>query len=116
MGMTQIRNFNKDTREQFWMLRRFLHERQVPRTLATRILRFLEHTCYTQRDSVQESQLKLLPLLSTQLRNELQFITFMKHLMHYPLLNTIKDVSDISLYRLASALHTISIAKDDSVF
>jgi len=116
-SMIQLQNMHDNTSKQFWLLRRYFRERSVPKTLAARIQRYLEYTIQQAQQHIQETNVKILSLLSNQLHDELQYAISVPHLGCHPFFAHISKVSDVVMYRLSSAaISRRSLACDDSLF
>lgn len=116
-SMIQLQTLTDQNARQFWLLRRFFRERQVPKALSARIQRYLEYAIQKQSEHVQEINVKILSLLSNQLSDELQFAITVPQLSTHPLFEYISKVSDVTMHRLArSAITRKDIASEDSVF
>jgi len=84
-SMAELRNISSDEAQQFWLLRRYLRDWQVPRRFALRLHRYLEYAYHKERQRVQAKDVKLLALLSGPLHDELKAETFSIHLVTHPL-------------------------------
>lgn len=115
-SMVSLQSMRGDTSRQFWLLRRYFKERSVPKELATRIQRYLEHACQEQEHHVQEMNIPILQLLSAQLSDELQYQFHNQELSIHPLFCHISWTSDITMHRLSKlALSRIRMARNDSL-
>jgi len=114
-SMTQLRSMTEDASKQFWVLRRYLKQQQVPMVLSTRIQRYIEHAWARQKASVAEP--KLFALLSEQLSQELKCARSLPHLQVHPLFVCLHRHSHISMQRLAvNAINWRNLARDDFLF
>jgi len=114
-SLTQLRGISEDASKQFWILRRYLNENNVPIPLSLRIQRYLEHAWQRKKSRISEPS--LFSLLSEQLKNELQCARSLPHLLVHPLFQYLKETSDNSLQRLAvDAMSWQSLACDDHLF
>merc|ERR1719277_2620681 len=68
-AMTALRNLQGDEMRQFWLLRRYLRQRNIHKNLATRIIKFLEHRSAIQGKLVQREKVPVLGGLSEALHN-----------------------------------------------
>jgi len=84
-SMTALRNMNADTAKQFWMLRRYLKQQGIPKKISRRILKYLEYIVERKQGKVQHQSIKILGLLSEQLREELLCELTRPHLQGYQL-------------------------------
>merc|ERR1719436_1251888 len=67
----QLREMSTDEWQQFWLLRRYLKEQKISKDLTQRIQRYADYSYQRSRKRKQEGEVKLLKLLSEQLRDEL---------------------------------------------
>merc|ERR1719277_1914822 len=70
-AMTALRNLQGNEMRQFWLLRRYLRQRNIPKGLSDRIIKFLEHRSSVQGKLVQREKVPVLGGLSEALHNEL---------------------------------------------
>lgn len=105
----------EDATKQFWALRRYLKQHQVPTPLSIRIQRYLEHAWTRQKATAAEP--KLFALLSEQLSQELKCARSLPHLQIHPLFKCLHEHSYKSLQRLAvNAISWHNLARDDVLF
>jgi len=115
--LMQLRDMQGETSKQFWLLRRYLHQHSVPKTLVFRILRYTEYASANQRDQIQTSALNILGLLSEQLRSELDYIVSFSSLHSHPLFREAHNTSEVIMYKLTSkALSLKQFASEDIIF
>mmetsp|Transcript_28101 Transcript_28101/g.51579 ORF Transcript_28101/g.51579 Transcript_28101/m.51579 type:complete len:904 (-) Transcript_28101:150-2861(-) len=116
-SIRQLKDMREDDRRQFWLLRKFLKDSHVTQALGIRIIRYLEHAAASRKKTVQESQIKILDMLSDQLRRELRCATSVPHLILHPLFDHINMVSNVTMHRLAAkAISRTSLACGDPLF
>jgi len=116
-SLTQIRSMQEDSAKQFWNLRRFLKQNNVPFELSTRIQRYLEHAHQQQKDYVSEKSVKILELLSDQMNSELKSTIKVPKISMHPLLSHLNDVSVVTMHRIASkSLLSQRLARNDQLF
>lgn len=116
-SMTQLRNMSEDKSKQFWLLRRYLRQRNINKSLSFRILRYLEYACREQKDMVPESKVYILGYLSMQLRHELQYEVSFSSMMTHPLFERARIHSQVTMNQLASvALKQTSLALAETLF
>jgi hypothetical protein len=77
-SMTALRNLQGNEMRQFWLLRRYLRQRSIPKALSDRIIKFLEHRSNSLSKLVQRDRVPVLGGLSEALQDELM------HEMHSP--------------------------------
>merc|ERR1712032_7364 len=118
--MVKIQDMQSDASKQFWLLRRYLRERNVPKTLAARIQRYLQYASEQESMHVQEGDVTMLLLLSKPLRNELRYITSLQFLVVHPLFQFLSEDSHVTLNRLCAtesgAIQQKWMASEDPVF
>lgn len=116
-SIRQLKDMREDDRRQFWLLRRFLKDAEVSQALGVRIMRYLEYATSTRKKTIQESQIKILDMLSDQLRRELRCATSTPYLIMHPLFEHINMVSNVTMHRMVSkALSRTSLACGDPLF
>eukprot|EP00927_Polykrikos_kofoidii_P050894 TRINITY_DN44738_c0_g1_i1.p1 TRINITY_DN44738_c0_g1~~TRINITY_DN44738_c0_g1_i1.p1 ORF type:complete len:755 (+),score=120.95 TRINITY_DN44738_c0_g1_i1:91-2265(+) len=116
-SMTQLRSMKEDSWKQFWLLRRYLRQRGVPRTLVVRIERYLEFKSEAGKQQVLPSKVPILGLLSEQLQDELQCAITLPHIAVHPLFNHISENFNVSMNRMSrNAITRKSLACNDSLF
>ncbi|CAJ1419530.1 unnamed protein product [Effrenium voratum] len=67
-SLAQLRTMSEEASKDFWQMRRFLNQNCVDHTLAARIQRFVEYAYTRQQKTMSVNQVKVLSLLSKQLR------------------------------------------------
>merc|ERR1719469_955566 len=77
-AMTALRNLQGNEMRQFWLLRRYLRQRDIKQSLSDRIIKFLEYRSTIQGNLVQRDKVPVLGGLSEALQDELM------HEMHSP--------------------------------
>jgi hypothetical protein len=116
-NLAQLRSVTEEESKLFWDLRVYLKRNAVEHTLAVRIQRYLSHAWRYQACNKTFSQIKILTMLSEQLQNELLFHLHSEHLVVYPLIKTLLDVSTVTVFRLArTAISTKQFANEDPLF
>eukprot|EP00928_Gymnodinium_smaydae_P031640 TRINITY_DN23161_c0_g1_i1.p1 TRINITY_DN23161_c0_g1~~TRINITY_DN23161_c0_g1_i1.p1 ORF type:complete len:741 (+),score=99.28 TRINITY_DN23161_c0_g1_i1:333-2225(+) len=115
-AMTQLRGLKEYHNRQFWLLRRYLRQNNVPRKLSIRIHRFVEYAMRHTSNQVPKSDVKAILLLSDQLRNELECLTSMRHLTSHPLFKKISESHLVVMRRLFSTTGQVCIASGDALF
>jgi len=116
-SLAQLRSMSNDGAQQFWNLRRFLKQNNVPGALSMRIQKYLEHQCNNQRATISLDSIKIIQLLSEQLFSELQCELSVRHLKVHPLFYQLSIISQISMHRLAnSAISRKPLAHNDVFF
>jgi len=114
-----LRNMTADENKQFWVLRRYLKQKKIHRSLTTRILSYVEHQQIAKHNQVSASSVRLLGLMSEQLHLELSFELFSPYLSDHPFFQymTRDDTMLNSMERLCiKALRTFSHATDEVCF
>lgn len=116
-SLAQMRSLNQKASKEFWLLRRYLRQHAVPRTLSLRIQRFLEHAYRRQSKTMAISQVGVMSLLSGQLMAELQSAINLPHVKVHPLFKFLSEYSFITMNKLAKeAVGRISMARGDTLF
>lgn len=115
--MTQLRNVKGDEQKQFWLLRRYLRQKDVNVDLKQRIIRYLEWRCQNILQEVQASNIKILALLSEPLSNELHSFMFAPHLKRHPFFHFLGDNMSSVMHRVChQSLRGQSLAAYDVLF
>jgi len=99
-----LQKSNDEINKQFWLLRQYLRQHNVPKDLKVRILRYLNNKLGARRDSVQESRLDVLLLLSDSLRSELQYVVKFGDLLTHPLIGYMEAVSAVVMHGLVHSV------------
>lgn len=116
-SLTQLRMMHESASTQFWELRRFLGKRNVPFPLRARIQKYLEHIIDMEKRNLPAKNVKILALLSEQLKSELECAICMPQLSVHPLLHEMRQRSRVTMHRLAStAIEHKQLAKHDPLF
>merc|ERR1712139_652302 len=97
---------------EFWQLRRYLRDWDVPPKFRQRVVRYLEYAFHRQRRRVQPQDVVLLNLLSEQLRVELRQQTLKGYLIWHALFSRLHQQARI----FSRSLGTKSLATGDLVF
>lgn len=115
-SITQVRNREGDKSKQFWLLRRYLRQHGIQAQLTFRILRYIEYACIEQQNSVPETSIWVLQLLSHQLRNELNYSVSFSSLKVHPFFECTNSVSRVTMMRLSEDAMTLqSLACNDQL-
>jgi len=116
-SLAQLRGMTENRARQFWELRRHLRKNHVSITLSARIQKYAEHVLESQEDNVPAKDVKLLSLLSEQLRSELECEICMPHFSVHPLFARLCVVSRVTIHRLANnAIYNKLLARTDTLF
>merc|ERR1719352_682635 len=116
-SLTELRRMNEDSVKQFWNLRRFMKKSQVPIELRMRIEKYLEHAYTIQKNCLTNSNLPILKLLTNQLRNELNWVMSMPHLVIHPLFSYLSsDLPAVAQHIATEALSRQSLARNEAAF
>lgn len=116
-SLAQLRGMTENRARQFWELRRHLRKNRVSITLSARIQKYVEHVLESQEENVPAEDIKLLTLLSEQLRSELECEICMPHFSVHPLFARLCVVSRVTIHRLANtAIQKKQLARTDSLF
>jgi CRP-like cAMP-binding protein len=119
-SMTALRNMSSDENKQFWILRRYLRQKHIPRDLCQRIIKYLEHQQLQKHNTVPASSVKLLPALSERFQIQLSHELNAPILKEHPFFRHMNDGSgllQVTLYRLChNAVQSHSYALEEVVF
>lgn len=116
-SMMSLQNLQAVAKKDFWRLRRFLRNRQVPPASRTRIIRYLESQVYKDRGHVQQKDIKILALLSEPLRNLLSWELHRRLLTKHRLFDVLQQCIEPMVVRLTSvALSVSALAEQDVPF
>lgn len=106
-SMTALRNLQGDEMRQFWLLRRYLRQRSIPRTLSNRIIKFLEHRCRIQGKLVQKEKVPVMKALSEALQNELTYTLHSAKLVTHPLFGHLETEMPVVMHRICRQAITL---------
>jgi len=116
-AMTAMRSLQGSDVRQFWLLRRYLSQRNIHKGLARRIIKFLEHRSTIQGNLVQRDKVPLLDVLSEVLQDELMTEMHWPTLRVHPFFSGLKAAMPAVMQRLCSnALELLLHAVDDTTF
>jgi len=116
-SMTVIRQMKNDKQKQFWMLRRYLKQKNVSLDLTMRMTRFLEHQSMKQQKLIQASKVTFLQQLSDQLSRELAYEMYEPFLKQHAFFRFLsKQMKGVAARICQMALKTIQVATDDTIF
>jgi len=116
-SMTTIRNMNQDINKQFWLLRRFMKQRDVPKSVATRVIRYLEYVAAKSSEKVQISSIKLVNGLSLQLQEELNYHLSYERISRHPFYRHVRGNMEPLLLKICNlCLKQYTLAVDDVLF
>merc|ERR1712012_455507 len=99
-SMTALRNLQGNEMRQFWLLRRYLRQRNIPKSLSDRIIKFLEHRSNIQGKLVQRDKVPVLGGLSEALHNELMHEMYSPELAAHPFFDALKASMPAVMHRL----------------
>eukprot|EP00928_Gymnodinium_smaydae_P092420 TRINITY_DN7629_c0_g1_i1.p1 TRINITY_DN7629_c0_g1~~TRINITY_DN7629_c0_g1_i1.p1 ORF type:complete len:699 (-),score=87.43 TRINITY_DN7629_c0_g1_i1:194-2290(-) len=103
-SLAKIRGMQEDTAQQFWLLRKYLRQKKVPRTLGLRIQRYLEHAWSAQKSNINIKNARIFALLSEQLVSELECATLKPLLAVHPLLEHLFEVAPATMRRVCNVV------------
>eukprot|EP00928_Gymnodinium_smaydae_P063180 TRINITY_DN46847_c0_g1_i1.p1 TRINITY_DN46847_c0_g1~~TRINITY_DN46847_c0_g1_i1.p1 ORF type:complete len:728 (-),score=49.50 TRINITY_DN46847_c0_g1_i1:246-2429(-) len=116
-SLTKIRGMHEDTANQFWLLRKYLRQNKVPRTLGLRIQRYLEYAWAAQESHVSKKGAKIFALLSEQLNSELECASLQPIVKVHPLFELLFDVAPATMRRLCTnVVFRKAVAYSDDLF
>jgi hypothetical protein len=88
-------NIRSDSFKEFFMLRAYLRQHKVPANLAFRVTTYAENVCKPQLELIPAKKLLVVPLLSQQLRCELNVSVEYSAIFTHPLFELCQDTPDI---------------------
>lgn len=118
-SMTALRNISSDENKQFWILRRYLKQHQIPRELTERIIKYIEFQHISKHNQVPVSGVKFLSELSEQLNTELVHAMRSVWLMDHPFFMYMADDETMktSMQRLCyEAVKPLPCASEEILF
>mmetsp|Transcript_29133 Transcript_29133/g.83508 ORF Transcript_29133/g.83508 Transcript_29133/m.83508 type:complete len:801 (-) Transcript_29133:330-2732(-) len=116
-AMTQLRHLSTSADKNFLVLRRFLHIKQTPADLSSRILRCVEYRLKEQEGDLQESDVHLLKYLSKPLHMEVLAHVIAPLLTTHPFFMRYAEADPIALQRLCLlAVQRTSLCTGDALF
>merc|ERR1712048_863942 len=115
-AMGRLRNLQEDHSKNFWQVRRFMRQHDVPVVLALRIQNYLEAKFLATHRSIQFKDVPLFKLLSQQLTNELNVAQYAKHLYYHPLLEYRQDQVIFMGKLVQTAVSELCLAPNDCLF
>eukprot|EP00930_Biecheleria_cincta_P034000 TRINITY_DN23531_c0_g1_i1.p1 TRINITY_DN23531_c0_g1~~TRINITY_DN23531_c0_g1_i1.p1 ORF type:complete len:821 (+),score=139.02 TRINITY_DN23531_c0_g1_i1:68-2530(+) len=116
-SLTQLRGITENRSRQLWELRRHLRKHKVSIALSARIQRYIEHVVDTQHKKIPSKDIKLLSLLSEQLRSELECEICMPHFSVHPFFDQLCKRSRVTIHRLSNlAIASKMLARTDTLF
>jgi len=114
---TCLRNMKTDEMKQFWLLRRYLRQRNVSNELSNRIFKFLEHQLKIQSRLVQKENIKILTSLSEALQNEMTHQMHSPHLLKHPFFHHLNTHIKALMHRLCRyVIKPQSYAEKETIF
>jgi hypothetical protein len=111
----EMKNLQGETVKEFWLLRRFLRQREVPVALQFRIINYSEVSGRKEIEKLPQDRVTLLSFLSEQLRCELDFNMSYSRLFHHPLMHNLDGKAQTLQELTATALSKHSYAPEDMV-
>jgi len=116
-AMTALRNLQGDQMRQFWLLRRFLRQRNIRKTLSGRIIKFLEHRSAVQGNLVQRERVPILSGLSEALQDELMHEMHSPELVAHAFFDTLNMIMPAVMHRLCRLAFNLQFyAVEDPTF
>mmetsp|Transcript_79302 Transcript_79302/g.190323 ORF Transcript_79302/g.190323 Transcript_79302/m.190323 type:complete len:786 (+) Transcript_79302:37-2394(+) len=117
-SMTQLRNMQEDKSKQFWLLRRYLQQKQVPPDLGFKVLRYTEYATSSRGEAIPEHRITILGMLTKQLRSELRFVTHYRCLRKHGFFELVGVMNESVLHMMSSGptLITKALAAQDPLF
>eukprot|EP00928_Gymnodinium_smaydae_P069796 TRINITY_DN5351_c0_g2_i1.p1 TRINITY_DN5351_c0_g2~~TRINITY_DN5351_c0_g2_i1.p1 ORF type:complete len:883 (-),score=104.79 TRINITY_DN5351_c0_g2_i1:86-2734(-) len=116
-AMTQLRQMSSIGDKNVSVLRRYLRSRDVDASLSIRILRYVEYKLSVQKNTIQESDVRLLKMISKPLQKELITETYAPVLCEHPYFAIMKTVSAAAIREVCNlAISSLSLSEGDTVF
>lgn len=116
-AMLETRDNQVEVSKQMWLLRRYLRQHETPTFLTYRVLRFAENFLKSQKETIPETKITILPYLSAHLRQELKYTVSYTEINIHPLFEAAYKASRITMHSLVNeALWRSTIAKADVLF
>lgn len=112
-----LRNLGSTKSKQFWLLRRFLRESEVPTALAIRIQRHCDFAWQSRETRLQEKNVQALGLLSAALRADMNTAILEPRLWKHPLFILFSKLAPNVVSRLCnSAVTRSTLVRGDLLF
>lgn len=103
--------------KQFWLLRKYLKEFDVPPSLTVRVTTYCTFAFEEQTSKVKEENVQLLVMLSTSLRAELRAAIYRPCLEHHPFFVLVGRIAYLALQALCNTgVQIVEIGKGDKLF
>jgi len=99
-SMTSLRNMKTEDMKQFWLLRRYLRQRNVAVELSDRIFKYLEHETQKQSKLLQRKSITVLQHLSVALQGELTHALNSPFLTGHPFFDHLDTNMSVVMHRL----------------
>jgi len=116
-SIVALQQMTQDSSKQFWLLRKYLKQRNVPRHLAARIQRFLEFSFEQRAQFIPESSVLMLKILTHQLQIELQYAVTESLLSMHLYFRRLGHVSEFAMHQLCEeSLMRTDLAMEDPLF
>lgn len=116
-SMNHLRSLKSAESKQFAKLERFLHDHNIPFTVAVRIRRYLEHAMLQQKKRLQMKDVELLAKLSTPLTMELHFEVKFPAVSVHPFFAHYAEANVRAMHQLChSGLRSVHLSTDDVLF
>ncbi|CAE7478934.1 eag, partial [Symbiodinium necroappetens] len=116
-SMMSLQNMQASSRKQFWLLRRFLNARKVPKKSRSRIIRFLEQRVPKESQKVQQRDIKICSLLSEPLKDLLAWELHRRLLGRHRLFYILHGAIEAMMMRVCSvAVSESTLAEQDELF
>eukprot|EP00928_Gymnodinium_smaydae_P026899 TRINITY_DN20977_c0_g2_i1.p1 TRINITY_DN20977_c0_g2~~TRINITY_DN20977_c0_g2_i1.p1 ORF type:complete len:797 (+),score=128.95 TRINITY_DN20977_c0_g2_i1:80-2470(+) len=111
-SITQLRSLSSKEAREFWLLRRYLRDWGVRKSLNLRVQRYLEYANKMRQKRVQAGQVHLLTLLPKPLYDELKYDTFSSQLSVHPLFSRLRQ----NVQSLGSSLESFCVSAGELLF
>jgi hypothetical protein len=115
--MVELESMNADLNRELWMLRRFCKQRNVSEDLKRRIVRYLEFATEQRKNLIEEHDIKILDLLTKDLKDQLRYARHGEMFKSHALFATISSKFNVTLHRICgTALVEKQLAMQDHLF
>lgn len=116
-SMIELQTLHGEASKQFWLLRSYLRQHDVPSNLSERILNYADSACKQKLDMIPESNVVMLTYLSDQLSSELTCAVSYSGLFFHPLVDHVNMSSQKLMTGLTqTAFERKSFASKETLF
>lgn len=115
-SLSQLRAMAEDADKQFYQVRRYLRQNEVPKVLGSRIQRYLEHAYWKRRKRTRGDNIPIFGLLSESLHSQLQLEIALPCLKVHPLFLKLSWKFMPTLQRITNFISSKSLAVGEVLF